>query len=102
MRGGAETFNKLQKFLQLRSKSDNKLHIEKNRKTGNQIKTGDKEYKLSDLDTRNREIIDEMIIIENNDLEDMVFKIELTYHENAEILDTKFIDAKSTEYTIPP
>ena len=102
MRGGAETFNKLQKSLQLRSKSDIKLHIEENRKTGNQIKIGDKEYKLSDLNTRKREIIDELKNIEFNDLEDMVFRIELTYHENAETLDTKYIDAKSTDYTFPP
>ena len=32
----------------------------------------------------------------------MVFGMELTYHEVAEILDTKNIDAKSTGYTLPP
>ena len=32
----------------------------------------------------------------------MVFRMELTYHEVAEILDTKYIDAKSTGYTFPP
>ena len=32
----------------------------------------------------------------------MVFRLELTYHEVAEILDTKFIVAKSTGYTFPP
>ena len=32
----------------------------------------------------------------------MVFRTELTYHEVAEILDTKYNDAKSTGYTLPP
>ena len=32
----------------------------------------------------------------------MVFVMELTYCEVAEVLDTKYIDAKSTGYTFPP
>ena len=32
----------------------------------------------------------------------MVFRMELPYHENAEILDTKYIAASSTAYTLPP
>ena len=32
----------------------------------------------------------------------MVLRMELAYHEVAEVLDTKFIDSKSTGYTFPP
>ena len=32
----------------------------------------------------------------------MVFLIELTYHEIADIVDTKYIGAKTTGYTLPP
>ena len=32
----------------------------------------------------------------------MIFRMELTYHEVAEILYLKHIDAKSTGYTFPP
>ena len=32
----------------------------------------------------------------------MVFRMELPYHENAEILDTKYIAASSTAYTLRP
>ena len=32
----------------------------------------------------------------------MVFRMELTYHEVAEILVTNYIDEKSTGYTFPP
>ena len=34
--GGAETFQKLHKLSQLRSRNDNKLHVEEVRKEGNQ------------------------------------------------------------------
>ena len=32
----------------------------------------------------------------------MVFKMELTYHEVADKLDTQYIDAKTSGYTLPP
>ena len=53
-KGGVKTNHKLQKLLQLRSKIDIKLHVVKVVKRGNQMKIGDKEYKLSDLDTRKK------------------------------------------------
>ena len=56
-REGAETINRLQQILKLRSENDIKLHVEQVRKRGKQLKIGDKEYKLSDLDTRKNEII---------------------------------------------
>ena len=87
-RGGAETLHKLQQLLQLRSKNDTKLHVEEVSKRRNQMKIGDKEYKISDLDTH-KEINKELKIAEYNDLEDMVFRMELTYHEFAEIPDTE-------------
>ena len=36
-----------------------------------------------------------------NDLKDMVFRMELTYSEIEEILDTKNIATSSTRYTLP-
>ena len=39
-RGSAETINKLQILVELRLQSDIKLHVEKIRKIGNQIKLG--------------------------------------------------------------
>ena len=50
-RGGAETIHNLQKQLQLRSQNDVELHVEEVTKRGSQIKIGDVEYNLSDLDT---------------------------------------------------
>ena len=39
---------------------------------------------------------------EYNDLEDMVFSMQLTYPEVVEILDTKYVDASCTGYTLEP
>ena len=49
-----------------------------------------------DLDTHKNEIIEELRNVENNDLEDIVFGMEVTNHEFAEILDTKYFAASST------
>ena len=62
---------------------------------------GDHEYDLSDLDTRKEEIFEELKDVDYKDLEDMVFRMELTYHEVADILDTNYFDAKSRRYTSP-
>ena len=55
--GGSETFFKLRELIKLREGIDIELHFEEVRKKGNQIKIGDKDYKLSDLDTRKNKII---------------------------------------------
>ena len=49
-KGGAETTNEPQKLLEKRRNNVIGLHVGGVRKRRNQMKTGDKEYKLSDLD----------------------------------------------------
>ena len=53
-RGGSETINELREILRLRARNDIELHIEEFRKRGSQIKIGDVEYKLYDLDTHKK------------------------------------------------
>ena len=53
------------------------------------MKRGENEYKLSDLDTHKNEIVEELKNVEHNDLEHMVFRMELTYNEIGNILDVK-------------
>ena len=98
-RGGAEKINRLQRLLKIRSENDIKLHVEEVRERGNLIKLGEKEQKLSDLDSRENEIFQELKILDYIDLEDMAFRKELTNHEVAEILDMEYIDASTTGYT---
>ena len=63
---------------------------------------GDNEYNLSDLYGHKNEIIEELKKAEYNDLEDMVFRMELTNSEIAEILDTKYNATSPTGYILPP
>ena len=96
------TIHKLQKLLELRSQNDVELHVEEVKKIGNQIKTGDNEYKLSDLGTRKNEIIEELKNLEYNDFEDMAFRMGITYSEIEKTLDMKAIDTSFNGYTVPP
>ena len=73
---GEGFINKLKRMLKARSEYDIERHGVK--KKGDQRKRGDRENKLSDLDTRKNEILKELKNIEYNDLEDMVFKLEIT------------------------
>ena len=81
-----KTIGELNKMLELNSQSSIELHVKEVRERGSQIKIGDKEYNLSDfviIKKRTEELKD----IKINDLEDMVFRMELTYNENIDVLD---------------
>ena len=101
-RGSAETIYKLQKLLELRFENHIDLHVKEVEKREYQIKTGDKEYNLSDPDTVKNVIINELKSLEKNDFEDMVFRMELTNYEFEKTLDTNHIAASFIEYTLPP
>ena len=66
-----KTIDELNKLLKFRSFE---LHVKKVRKRGNEIKTGDNEYKLSDFDTQKNEILEELKNSKYNDLEDLVYR----------------------------
>ena len=70
-----KTIDELNKLLELRSLE---LHVKEVRKRGNQIKIGDNEYNISDFDTQKYEILEELKIAKNNDIEDFVFRMQLT------------------------
>ena len=94
-----KTFDDLNKLLELKSLE---LHVEEVRKRGNKIKIRDSEYKLSDFDTQKNEILAEMKNVNYNDLEDLVYRIQVTYDENMDIIDLKYIPAKRTGYSLNP
>ena len=72
------------------------------RKRGSKIKRGDIEYKLSDFDTQKNEILEELRNVKYNDLEDLVYRMPLTYDEIMDILDLKYIPTKRTGYSLNP
>ena len=94
-----ETIDELNKLLELKSLE---LHVKEVRKRGNKIKIGDNEYKLSDFDTQKHEIIEELKNAKYNDLEDLVYRMQLTYDEIINKLDLKYISTKRTGYSIEP
>ena len=49
------------------------------------------DYLLSSLDIFKNEILEELKIAKYNDLEDLVFRFQLTYNEIIDILDLKYI-----------
>ena len=94
-----KTINDLNKLLELKSLE---LHVEEVKKRGNKIKIADKEYKLSDFDNQKYEIIEELKKVKYNDLEDLVYRMRLSYDEIIDILDLKYIPTKRTGYSLNP
>ena len=91
--------DELNRLLELRTL---KLHVNEVRKRGNIIKIGDKEYQLSDFDNQNYEKIEELKNIKYNDLEDLVYRMRLSYDEIMDILDLNYIPTKRTGYSLNP
>ena len=88
-----KSINDLNKSLELKSLE---LHVDEVRKRGNKFKIGDKEYKLSDFDNQKYEILEEIKKVKYNDLEDLVYRMQLTYDEIIDVLDLKYISTKRT------
>ena len=97
-----KTFDELYKLFQLRSQNDIDSHVQEVRKRGNQIDSGDKEYKLSDFDTSKNEILEEIKNTNYRDLEDLVYRMQVVYDEISDILDLKYIPSKRTGYSLNP
>ena len=94
-----KTIDDLNKLLELKSLE---LHVEEVRKRGNKIKIEDNEYKLSDFDTQRNEILEELKNAKYNDLEDLVYRMPLSYDEVMDILDLKYIPTKRTGHSLHP
>ena len=96
----AEKTIEINKLLELRSQNDFELHVEELNKRGNQFLIADKEFKLSDLDSHKDDIPEEYINAEYSDLEDFVYRMQLTYDEIVDILDVNYIPSKIIGYGI--
>ena len=94
-----KTVDELNKLLELKSLE---LLVKSVRQRGNNIKIGDNEYKLSDFDTQKNEILEELKIVKYNDLEDLVYRMQLTYDEIIDVLNLKYIPTKRIGYSLNP
>ena len=94
-----KTIDELNQLLELRSQSGIELHVEQVRKKG--IILID-DYSLSSLGMFKKEILEELKKVEYNDLEDLVYRFQLTYDEIIDVLDLKYIPTKRIGYSIEP
>ena len=72
------------------------------RKRGYKIKTGESKYNLPDFDTKKYEILEELKKAKYNDLEDLVYRMQLTFVEVRDILNSKNTPTKRTGYSLNP
>ena len=60
------------------------------------------DYSLSNLGTFKIEKPEELKKVKHNDLEDMVYRMQLIYDEVMDKKDIKYFPSKKTSYTLPP
>ena len=85
--------------MELRSQNGFELHVEQVRKKGLILLN---DYSLSSLGMFKDEIHEDLKNAKFNDLEDMVYRFQLTYDEITDILDLKYIPTKRTGYSLNP
>ena len=95
-----KTIDDLNKFLELRSENGIELHVEEVKKRFYQIIIVDKKYKLSEFFTLKEEILKGLKNDKHKDLEDMVYRFQLTYDEIINILDFKYVPTKRIGYIL--
>ena len=83
----------LNDFLELRTQYDIKLLVKEVQKRGLKLM---EHFSLTDVDTHKNRIIKKLKNADNKDMVDMVFRLETTYDEIIDILDTKSNAASST------
>ena len=66
------------------------------------MEIGNSGYNLESLDHFKKEILAELKRLKYKDLEDTVYRMELTYDEIVGILDVNSIAGSSTAYTLAP
>ena len=91
--------DKVNRLLEFRSLD---LHVNEVRKRGNIIKIKDKEYKLSDFDNQKYEILQKLKNDKYTDIEDLVYRMQLTYDEIIDVLDIKYISTKRIGFSLDP
>ena len=94
-----QTMDELNNLLVLRTQNDIELHVEQVRKKGLFLIS---DYSLSSLGTSKEKILEEFRNAKYNDLEDLVYRFQLTYDEIIGVLDLKFTPTKRRSYSLNP
>ena len=93
-----KTFDELNKSIELRSQNDIELQVEQ---VGNKGTNFINDWSLTRLGTVKNKIFEEINNSKNNDLEDIVYRFQITYDETIDILDLKCIPTKTIGYILP-
>ena len=99
---GEELIKKLNEFLKLRSENDIELHVKEFGKRGTHIEIENRGFNLAAFDHLKSQILAVLKGVEYRDLEDMVYRMELTYDEVLNVLDVKYIAGSTNGYTLKP
>ena len=94
-----KTIDELNKLFELKSENGIELHVGQVRKKGLILMNDDS---LSRLDTFKNEILEELRNAKYNELEDLVYRFQLTNNEIIEILDIKDFPTKRTSHSLNP
>ena len=81
-----KAFAKINEIIELNSLE---LHVEEVRATGHKITLGDSEKNYRTLILKKNKILEEIKKAKYNDLEDLVYRMQLTFVEVRDILDLK-------------
>ena len=94
--------DKLKNLRKPKHENNIELQVLEVRKRNIKIKINSKESSLSDFDTSKTGIVEKLKNAENNDVEDMVYRFQLTDDEIIDILDLKYIPTKRTGFSLNP
>ena len=86
----------------LRSENDIELHVMEAEKRGIRIEIENSGYILAGFDHFKSEILGRIKSGNYKNIIDIVFRVEITFDEIIDVLDTKYFNASSTGYTLPP
>ena len=65
-------------------------------------KIKNRDYNLGAFDHNKNQIFGDLKRVKFRDLEDMVYRLQLTYDEIVDILDIKYIAGSNRGFTLPP
>ena len=98
-KSGEKPIDELHKVIEFRSENNIVLYIEQVRKKGRTLM---KDYSSSNLEKFKDQILEELKNSKYNDLEDMVYRFQLTNGEIIDVSDIKYIPTKRTGYYLNP
>ena len=88
--GDDELINKLKKLLEVRSQNDIELQAKNFEKRGARMAIGNSGYNLAGFDHYKSEILVKLGRLKYKDLDNMVYRKELTYDDFLDVLDVKY------------